>query len=120
MKSEKIKSFEDLIVWQKSKSLFITLNNLLEDFKQFFLRDQMLRAALSVSNNIAEGFERRSQKEFVQYLFIAKGSCGEVRSMLYILLEVRAIQQEQFNDLMENVLSISKMLMSLIQKVSAK
>jgi len=60
--------------------------------KDFGFKDQICRASVSVMNNIAEGFERRSDAEFKRFLFIAKGSCGEVRSMLYLALELRYIQ----------------------------
>lgn len=68
----------------------------LKDSRGYGFKDQIQRAVVSISNNIAEGFERRSNKEFAQFLYIAKGSCGEARSMLYIALELNYITKEQF------------------------
>jgi four helix bundle protein len=84
--------FEDLPVWQKAAELYETTEDLLEDrtFKATrSFRDQLDRAALSVSNNVAEGFERGTTNELLQFIYIARGSAGEVRSML-VLKERRA------------------------------
>lgn len=86
------KRFEDLPVWRKAAELYELTENLLESeaFKATRgYRDQLDRAALSVSNNIAEGFERGTTKELLQFIYIARGSAGEVRSML-VLKEQRA------------------------------
>ncbi|MEM9829694.1 MAG: four helix bundle protein [Bacteroidota bacterium] len=74
--SKKIEKFEDLEVWQKSTSLAVTLYQQLKDCKDFGMKDQMQRAAVSIASNIAEGFDRQTQKEFIQYLYIARGSCA--------------------------------------------
>ena len=84
-----IKSFEDLEIWQIAKGLAVKIYSLSRAprfSKDFSLRDQMRRAAVSIMSNIAEGFERGGNQEFVQFLYIAKGSCGEVRSQLYVAL----------------------------------
>lgn len=78
-----IERFEDIIAWQKAKELSIQIYSLFAESKDFGFKDQILRASVSIMNNIAEGFERKGNKEFSHFLFIAKGSCGEVRSMLY-------------------------------------
>ena len=91
----KIDRFEDIIAWQKSKELTILIYSLLRESKDFSFRDQIQRAAVSVMNNIAEGFERKSNNEFKQFLYIAKGSCGEVRSMLYLANELKKITNEE-------------------------
>ena len=102
MKTEK---FEDLICWQRSRELAaITYSH---------FRDQIQRAAISISNNIAEGFERRGNKEFSHFLSRAKGSCGEVRSMLYIALDLSYINQIQFDDLCGRSFEISKTISGL-------
>ena len=83
---EKAKRFEDLWIWQQARSL---VKEIYEDFSQgpgardYGFRDQIQRAGISIMNNIAEGFERFSDAEFARFLDIAKGSCGEVRSMYY-------------------------------------
>jgi len=84
----KIERFEDIIAWQKAKVLAVDVYQLFGEHRDFGFRDQILRASVSVMNNIAEGFERRSNNEFRQFLYIAKGSCGEVRSMLILAKEL--------------------------------
>jgi four helix bundle protein len=71
----KIDKFEDILAWQKSKVLTLKVYTLLSNIKDFAFRDQICRASVSIMNNIAEGFERKSDKEFKHFLFIAKGSC---------------------------------------------
>ena len=78
----KIDRFEDIIAWQKAKSLTLNIYTLFAESKDFGFKDQIQRASVSVMNNIAEGFERKTNKEFKYFLFVAKGSCGEVRSMI--------------------------------------
>lgn len=87
----KFDRFEDIIAWQKAKELTIQVYQLFENSKDFGFKDQIQRASVSVMNNIAEGFERKSNNEFKHFLFIAKGSCGEVRSMLYLAKELNKI-----------------------------
>ena len=77
-----IEKFEDIISWQKAKEMTKIIYAELSSCKDFGFRNQIERASVSIMNNIAEGFERKSNKEFKQFLFIAKGSCGEVCSML--------------------------------------
>jgi four helix bundle protein len=98
----KIQRFEDLVAWQKARELNRVMLRLTEQppiAQKFGFRDQLQRAALSIMNNIAEGFERGSRAEFFHMLSIAKGSCAEVRSMLYVALDAGYIGQETFNEL---------------------
>jgi four helix bundle protein len=84
-----VKNFEDLNVWKQARQLTQEVYRLTKTetfFKDFGLRDQIRRAAISVMSNIAEGFERGGNQEFVQFLYVAKASCGEVRSQLYVAL----------------------------------
>ncbi len=76
--------FEDLKIWQSSRALTNEVYNAMRNCKDYSFRDQIQRAATSVMNNIAEGFERRTKKDFAHFLDLAKGSAGEVRSMLYL------------------------------------
>jgi len=87
--------FEDIEVWQKSKNLTTDLYTILEDSKDFGFRDQIQRASVSIMNNISEGFERRTNKEFRQFLYYARGSCSEVKSMLYLALDLAKIEKQQ-------------------------
>ena len=85
-----VKQFEDLEVWQEARRLTQTIYRLTKAdrfSKDFALRDQIQRAAVSVMSNIAEGFERGGNQEFIQFLYVAKASCGEVRSQIYVALD---------------------------------
>jgi four helix bundle protein len=83
--------------------------------RDFGLRDQMRRAAVSILSNIAEGFERGGDKEFAQFLYVAKGSCGEVRSQLYVALDLGYIAADDFRRLTDDCIAVSKMLAGLIK-----
>ncbi len=96
---QKIERFEDLIAWQKARQLAAEIYRVSAqgDFsKDFGLRDQIRRAAVSAMSNIAEGFDRGSRSEFHQFLVIAKASCAEVRSQLYVAQDVGYIDQKTF------------------------
>ena len=115
MKAER---FEDLEIWKRARSLAKSIYCLVKASgisKDYGLKDQIQRAAVSVSSNIAEGFERNSNKEFANFLFIAKGSCGEVRSQLYIAYDVGQISDSQLNEHIAICLEISKMISRFIR-----
>ena len=100
MRNGKIEKFEDLIVWQKAHELAIGIYGLTsrEPFcRDFGLRDQIQRAAVSVMSNIAEGFERYSRPEFRQFLSVARGSVAEVRSQLYLAQSLQYVDEEDFD-----------------------
>lgn len=111
----KVESFEDIVCWQRSKILSLRIYTLLHPNSDHGFKNQLQRAAVSVMNNIAEGFERRSNKEFRQYLFIAKGSCGEVRSMLHLACELKYVSEKEFQELHDDAIEISKMLSGFIK-----
>ncbi len=111
----KIDRFEDIIAWQKAKEMTILIYNIFNNSKDFGFRDQIQRASVSVMNNIAEGFERKTNNEFKYFLFIAKGSCGEVRSMLLLTLELNKISKKDFKKCYQISEEISKMLSGLIK-----
>jgi four helix bundle protein len=101
--SKKIEKFEDLLAWQKAREL--TREVYRSTREEAFTRDyglcsQIQRAAVSIMSNIAEGFERGNPREFHQYLSIAKSSCAEVRSQLYIALDNGYLNEQRFNELM--------------------
>ncbi|KKP97761.1 MAG: S23 ribosomal protein [Parcubacteria group bacterium GW2011_GWD2_38_12] len=118
LKVMKIEKFEDVIAWQKSKELTLKIYKQFQNNKDFSFRDQIHRAVVSIMNNIAEGFERRSNKEFKQFLYIAKGSCGEVRSMLYLALELRYITGQDFKENYNLSVEISKLLTGFIKALN--
>lgn len=111
----KIDRFEDIISWQKARELTNNIYSAFEKSNDFGFKNQIERASVSIMNNIAEGFERRSNKEFRQYLFIAKGSCGEVRSMLYLAQDLGKIDKKEFNSFYKLSLEISKLISGLIK-----
>ena len=80
----KIQKFEDIIVWQKGQDFAIDIYSAFSDVKDFGFRNQIEKASVSISNNIAEGFDRISDKEFVRFLYVSLGSCSESKSMLYL------------------------------------
>jgi four helix bundle protein len=111
----KFETFEDIIAWQKGRVLTNDVYAIFRANRDYAFRDQIQRAAVSVMNNIAEGFERKGNKEFVKFLYIAKGSCGEVRSMLYLGVDLNYIDKKEFDNLYNQALEISKMLSGLIK-----
>ena len=113
----KIERFEDIIAWQKAREITVNIYKSFSDSKDFGFRDQIQKASVSIMNNIAEGFERRSDKEFKHFLFIAKGSCGEVRSMLYLAMDLEKLQPTVCKKLFLLSQEISKILSGLIKKV---
>ncbi|MCK5029235.1 MAG: four helix bundle protein [Bacteroidales bacterium] len=114
----KAKSFEELEIWQKSIDLAIDFYSLVKKeplSKDYSLCDQIKRAAVSVSNNIAEGFEYGSNKQFVRFLFIAKGSLGELRSMVFLLDRLKFIEDDLSINLKTKCTELAKMISSLIK-----
>ena len=111
----KIERFEDIIAWQKAKELTLHIYSLFKDSRDFSYKDQIQRASVSIMNNIAEGFERKSNNEFKQFLYIAKGSCGEVRSMLILAKELHKIDDNEVKNLLTLSEEISKILSGLIK-----
>ena len=109
----KVERFEDLIAWQKARQLTVEIYRITaqgEFAKDFGLRDQIRRAAVSVMSNIAEGFDRGSRGEFHQFLVVAKASCAEVRSQLYVALDVGYIVQEIFSNLNSSTDELSRII----------
>lgn len=111
------KSFEDMEVWVASRDLvnFVYAATKQKAFSRDFpLVDQVRRAAVSIMSNIAEGFERGANTELIQFLFIAKGSCGEVRSQLYVALDQGYISEEEFRTLNEHCRTVASQLGRLV------
>jgi len=111
----KIDKFEDIISWQKARKLTNEIYKIFGKSTDFGFNNQIERASVSIMNNIAEGFERKSNKEFKYFLFIAKGSCGEVRSMLYLAKDLEKINEEKFTYLHKLSLEISKLISGLVK-----
>ena len=113
-----VKQFEDLHVWQDARQMVnavYSASNARAFNQDFGLRDQIRRAAVSTMSNIAEGFERGTRKEFVQFLNIAKGSNGEVRSQLCVAVDQKYLGETEFNSLRDLSVSLSKKLSTFIR-----
>jgi four helix bundle protein len=112
-----IKVFEDIDAWQQARLLskkIFELTNVGTFSKDYGLRDQINKASGSIMDNIAEGFERGGTREFIQFLAIAKGSTGEVRSQLYRALDRNHLTNDQYTTLIESTTKISKMINGFI------
>ena len=109
----KIERFEDILSWQKARELtreIYALSKQGEFARDFALKDQLRRAAVSVMSNIAEGFERGGDQEFIQFLAIAKGSAGEIRSQLHVAFDQGYLTEPQFQDALAKVSEIGRLL----------
>ncbi len=111
----RIEKFEDIISWKKAQELSLIIYHLFKNNRDFSFSDQIRRASISIGNNIAEGFERKSNNEFRHFLYIAKGSAGEVRSMSYVALELKYISKADFKKIYDLSLEICKLLSGLIK-----
>ena len=116
----KITRFEDLLTWQKAREftrVILTLTKSDEFSRDFALKDQLRRAAISVPANIAEGFERDGNREFVKFLSIAKGSAGEVRSLLYLALDLGYISSDQMDESIALSLETARLIGGMIRYI---
>jgi four helix bundle protein len=114
----KVNSFEELEVWQRAINLCELIykqTNISALNKDFSLRDQIRRSAISISSNIAEGFERESTNQVLYFLIIAKGSCGELRTQLYLANKIGYLENEIHENLKQQCFTISKQLGSFIK-----
>jgi four helix bundle protein len=111
------KNFEDLPIWKEAKDLAVIIYKITKEDKikrDFGLSEQIRRAALSVSSNIAEGFDRSSRKEFIKYLYMAKGSVSEVRSQLFICKELGYLEDGISEELLGKTTSLTRQIGALI------
>ena len=113
-------SFESLKVWKRASRLAVSVYRALKNSRDFGLKDQMTRAAVSIPSNIAEGYDRGTDKEFIRYLNIAKGSAAELRTQLYIAKEIGEIDQKIMAELVEETKGIGAMLNKLEQARRSK
>jgi four helix bundle protein len=110
---KRVERFEDLIAWQKARQLTAQIYRVTSEggfARDFGLKDQIRRAAVSILSNISEGFERMKPKEFHQFLSVAKGSCAELRSQLYVALDAEHISQDCFTALMAQAEEVGRLL----------
>ena len=109
----KIQKFEDIVAWQKARELTreVYAHSKTGAFaKDFGLKDQIQRASVSIMGNVAEGYDRGGDKEFIQFLSVSKGSCGEVKSHLYVALDQQYINSPQFNQLYNSADEVGRLL----------
>lgn len=111
----RIENFQEIKAWQRAKNLTVEIYRVFSSCKDFSFKNQIERAVVSIMNNIAEGFERQTNKEFKNFLYIAKGSCGEVRSMLIVAKELSYISSSEHATLEQDSLEIGKMLSGFIK-----
>jgi four helix bundle protein len=112
-------SFKDLVVWNKATDLVVEIYRALQPIKDYGFRDQLQRAAVSVANNVAEGYARRSDRSFRHFLFIAKGSAAEVESMLILAERLGYIDETNSKSLIVKTEEVSRILSGFIKKLSA-
>jgi four helix bundle protein len=125
MESKKVEKFEDLLVWQKGMEIVRQIYQITREGRlrrDFALCDQLRRASLSIPTNIAEGYERASRKEYVNFLNFAKGSAGEVRSLLHVASELDYLNNDEYHALLGAILELSRFLSNHIRslRVSAQ
>lgn len=121
--SKKIEKFEDLIAWQKARRLtrqVYRATNKGEFARDYGLKDQIRRAAVSSMSNMAEGFERGGLVEFQRFLAIAKGSCAELRTQLYVALDVGYLDSNSFDSLMAQAVEVGKIIGGLRASVARR
>ena len=113
-------SFEDLEVWKRSSRLCVDIYKALAELKDYGFRDQITRSALSIPSNIAEGFERDSKKETANFLNYAKGSAGELRTQIFIGLEIGYISRDAGQIWLAEAKEISKMIYGLMKTIRTR
>lgn len=113
-----IQKFEDIIAWQKSQDLAVRIYSLFKENKDYSFKDQICRAAVSISNNIAEGFDRSSNSDFARFLYISISSVSEVKSMIYLAEKLNYIDSNVKSGVISQADEISKITRGLIKSIS--
>ncbi len=120
----KFNKIEEIHVWKEAieltEKVYETVNKNNKLQRDFSLAEQLKKSAISIPSNIAEGFERESNKEFIRFLYIAKGSCGELRTQIYIAKKLGYLKGEEYHSLTNLSEKISKMIISLIKSLRQK
>jgi four helix bundle protein len=106
--------FEDLQIWQAAMENCIQVHELMKNCKNFGLRDQMIRCAVSVPPNISEGYERQTNKEFIQFLYIAKGSNGELRTQIHLAKAFGYLEEKVFDEILAKLTLLSTKIQAFI------
>jgi four helix bundle protein len=114
----KIKKFEDIIAWQKAQDFTVEIYSTFKLLKDYSFRDQVYRASVSISNNIAEGFDRSSNVDFKRFLYISLSSCSEVKSMLYLAERLKYIDIKNRDILLNKATEVSMIITGLIKSIT--
>jgi four helix bundle protein len=112
-----IKRFEDIIAWQKAQDLAVDIYSHFKDSEDFGFRDQICRAVVSISNNIAEGFDRKTDADFSRFLYISFSSCSEVKSMIYLAQRIGYLNQKIRNELIDKSDEVQKLISGFIKSL---
>ena len=115
-----IKKFEDLIAWQKAQDFAVDIYAVFDNNKDYSYRNQICSAVVSISNNIAEGFDRSSDADFSRFLYISLGSCSEVKSMVYLANRLGYIADERKNKILDDANEVSRIIRGLIKSLQTK
>ena len=112
-----MKTFEELNIWKESKCLSLKIYSLknISYLKNFGFKDQLQRASVSVMSNIAEGFERNGNKEFIKFLYYSKGSLGEVRNLISLALDLKYIEENEYKEFVAICISLSQQIANFIK-----
>jgi len=115
----KIEKFEDLIAWQKAKEFTLKIYDSCKNCKEYGIKDMITKTWITIMNQIAEGFEKRNNKAIKEAFLSAKWGTSQMRSMLYLLLELGCITQEEFKQFYDTTRHITKMLMAFVKGINA-
>lgn len=115
----KIEKFEDLIAWQKAKELAVKLYDVCKNCKEYGLKDMLMKTNITIMNQIAEGFENRTNKAIKEAFINAKWGTSQMRSMLYLLLELGCITQDEFKGFYDMTRHVTKMLLAFVKSINA-
>lgn len=113
----KIARFEGITAWQKAQDLAVEIYRYFGDLRDWGVRDQITKAVVSVSNNIAEGFERRSDVEFIRFLKFSRTSSNEVKSMTYLAARLGYVNEETTQQLLKQINEVSRLIYAFIQSI---
>lgn len=110
-----VKRFEDLLIWQKGQDLAVDVYATYQENRDYGFRDQICRASISVSNNIAEGFDRGSNADYCRFLNFSRTSCNEVKSMSYLAFRLGYINEEQRTHFIQSTETVSRMIYAFMK-----